>query len=173
MLPVNNLFIHFLYKYPSFLPSSLPPFFFSSLSLLYFFSLPDVLICLGCYNKNTTNWVALKNKFTSHNSEGWNSKIRVSGWILFQACRQQPSLMDLFQRGGKGYLLSSPLKALLDFLGLLDSGPRRKDQWPYKRLSQTCLWVSKSLQWRHGLTVACQGVRDTDSSSPGRCGMLA
>ena len=52
-------------------------------------------------------------------------------------------------------------------------GPRRKEQWPHKRVSQTCLWVSWSLQQRHGLTVACWGVRGTDYNSPGGCGVLA
>ena len=32
-------------------------------------------------------------------------------------------------------------------------GPRRKEQWPHKRWTQTCLWVSRSLQWRCGLVV--------------------
>ena len=27
-------------------------------------------------------------------------------------------------------------------------GPRRKEQWPHKRLIQTCLWVSRSLRQR-------------------------
>ena len=27
-------------------------------------------------------------------------------------------------------------------------GPRRKEQWPHKRLTQTCPWVSRSLWWR-------------------------
>ena len=52
-------------------------------------------------------------------------------------------------------------------------GPRRKEQWPHKRVSQTCLWVSWSLQQRHGLTVACWGVRGTDHNSPGGHGVLA
>ena len=34
-------------------------------------------------------------------------------------------------------------------------GPRRKEQWPHKRLTQTCLWVSRSLWQRHGSVVAC------------------
>ena len=38
---------------------------------------------------------------------------------------------------------------------LCASGPRRKEQWPHKRLTQTCLWVSRSLQGRCRLTVAC------------------
>ena len=45
-------------------------------------------------------------------------------------------------------------------------GPRRKQQWPYRRLSQTFLWVSRSLWQRHGLTLACCGVRSTESNSP-------
>ena len=44
---------------------------------------------------------------------------------------------------------------------------RRKEQWPHKRLSQTCLRVSRSLQQRHGLTVACRGVRGTEYNSRG------
>ena len=31
-------------------------------------------------------------------------------------------------------------------------GHRRKKQWPHKRKSQTCLWMSRSLWRRHGLT---------------------
>ena len=34
-------------------------------------------------------------------------------------------------------------------------GPRRKEQWPHKRLTQTCLWMFRSLQERSGLVVAC------------------
>ena len=45
---------------------------------------------------------------------------------------------------------------------LCTPGPRRKEQGPHKRLTQTCPWVSRSLRWRHGSTVACCKVRDTD-----------
>ena len=34
-------------------------------------------------------------------------------------------------------------------------GLRRKEQWPHKRPTQTCLWVSRSLWWRRGSAVAC------------------
>ena len=44
-------------------------------------------------------------------------------------------------------------------------GPRRKEQWPHKRLSQACLWVSGSLQWRRGLVVACWWAGGTECSS--------
>ena len=48
---------------------------------------------------------------------------------------------------------------------LCASGPMRKEQWPYKRLTQTCLWVSRSIQQRRGLVVACCRVRSTECSS--------
>ena len=38
---------------------------------------------------------------------------------------------------------------------LCTPGPRRKEQWPYKRLTQTCPWVSRSLWRRCGSAVAC------------------
>ena len=44
-------------------------------------------------------------------------------------------------------------------------GPKRKEQWPYKRLTQTCLWVPRSLQGRHGSVVACCRVGVTECSS--------
>ena len=44
-------------------------------------------------------------------------------------------------------------------------GPRRKEQWPHKRLTQTCPRVSRSLQQRHGSVVACCRVRGTECSS--------
>ena len=34
-------------------------------------------------------------------------------------------------------------------------GPRRKEQWPHKRLTQTCPGVSRSLQQKRGSVVAC------------------
>ena len=39
-------------------------------------------------------------------------------------------------------------------------------QWPHKRLSQTCLWMSRSLWRKCGSTVACLGVRGTDWNNP-------
>ena len=43
--------------------------------------------------------------------------------------------------------------------------PRRKEQWPHKRPTQTSLWMSKSLWWRHGSVVARCRVRSTECSS--------
>ena len=48
---------------------------------------------------------------------------------------------------------------------LCTPGPRRKEQWPHKRLSQTCPWVSRSVWWRRGSAVACCRVRGTECSS--------
>ena len=48
---------------------------------------------------------------------------------------------------------------------LCTPGPRRKEQWPHKRLTQTCPWVSRSVQQRRGSAVACCRVRGTECSS--------
>ena len=43
---------------------------------------PTVLVRSGCYNKNTTDWVADKQKkFIFPGSGGWNFKIRVPAWL--------------------------------------------------------------------------------------------
>ena len=39
---------------------------------------------------------------------------------------------------------------------------KRKEQWPHRRLIQTCPWVSKSPWWRPGSVVACCRVGDTE-----------
>ena len=48
---------------------------------------------------------------------------------------------------------------------LCTPGPRRKEQWPHRRLTQTYLWVSRSLRQRHGSAVACCRVGGTKCSS--------
>ena len=48
---------------------------------------------------------------------------------------------------------------------LCTPGPRRKEQWPHRRLTQNCLWVSRSLQWRHGSAVASCRVGGTECTS--------
>ena len=45
--------------------------------------------------------------------------------------------------------------------------PRTKEQWPHKRLTQTCPWVTRSLQWRYRLAVACCRAGGTECSSAG------
>ena len=44
-------------------------------------------------------------------------------------------------------------------------GPRRKEQWPHKRLTQTCPWVSRSLWQSCGSAVACCRVGGTGCSN--------
>ena len=41
------------------------------------------------------------------------------------------------------------------YLRLLLLLPAIWEQWPHKRLTQTCLWACRSLWWRHGSVVAC------------------
>ena len=43
--------------------------------------------------------------------------------------------------------------------------PKRKEQWPHKRLTQTCLWVSGSLWQRRRLAVAWCRAGGTECSS--------
>ena len=38
------------------------------------------------------------------------------------------------------------------------------EQWPHKRLTQTCLWVCRSLQQRCGLAVACYRATECGSA---------
>ena len=42
---------------------------------------------------------------------------------------------------------------------------RRKEQCLHRKLNQTCLWESRSLQQSCGLTAACWGVRSTEYNS--------
>ena len=47
----------------------------------------------------------------------------------------------------------------------LCAGSRRKEQWPHKRLTQTCPWGSRSLQQKCGSVVGCCRVGGTEYSS--------
>ena len=62
-------------------------------------------------------------------------------------------------------------KRLLEGTNKIQCAPehRAKEQWPQKRLNQTCLWVFEDLLQRCGMAVACHGDRDTGSSSPVGC----
>ena len=48
---------------------------------------------------------------------------------------------------------------------LCTPGPRRKEQWPHRRLTQTSPWMSRSLWQRCGLAVACCRVGGTEYSN--------
>ena len=50
---------------------------------------------------------------------------------------------------------------------LCTQGPRGKEHWPHRRLSQ--IYLSEGLLERHRLVMVCHGERSTGSSSPGRC----
>ena len=47
-------------------------------------------------------------------------------------------------------------------------GTRRKEEWPHKRLTHSCLWVSRSLQRRRASAVACcvNWIKDLLSMAP-------
>ena len=46
-----------------------------------------------------------------------------------------------------------------------EPGPKRKEQWPHKKMTQTCPWVSRSLWQRCGSAVAWLRVGVTECSS--------
>ena len=48
---------------------------------------------------------------------------------------------------------------------LCKQGPRRKERWPHKRLTQTLPVSVQEFPQRHGSTVACCRVRDTECGS--------
>ena len=73
----------------------------------------------------------------------------VSGLITLWQIERKPGISDRF------YILRL----------LCTLGPRRKEQWPHKRLTQTCPWVSRSLRQRRGSAVACCRGRGTECSS--------
>ena len=47
----------------------------------------------------------------------------------------------------------------------MHTGTQEKEQWPCKKLTQTCLWVSRSLWRRCGSAMACCRVRSIECSS--------
>ena len=73
----------------------------------------------------------------------------VSGLITLWQIERKPGISDRF------YILRL----------LCTLGPRRKEQWPHKRLTQTCPWVSRSLLQRRGSAVACCRGRGAECSS--------
>lgn len=84
--------------------------------LLVFRLLPNLLVHLGCCN-NTTGWVACEQqKFVSHSTGGWQSKIRVPAWLSFvsgegplQGCRLPTCWCFLIQSKRWGTLSLPPL----------------------------------------------------------------
>ena len=93
-----------------------------------------------------------------------NLRIKRRGW--------EPRGIWLWSSVGFDYRTSIGLgkQKLLEVTNktLCTPGLRKKEQWPHKRLSQTCLWVFGSLWQRCGSTAACFGVRDIDCLGPVR-----
>ena len=52
------------------------------------------------------------------------------------------------------------------------SGPRGKEQWPYRRLNQTYLLVLEGLLQRRGVAVPHRGDKDTGSRSSGKYSLV-
>ena len=83
------------------------------------------------------------------------------------AVEHQWDLITDFHRTGETEILGEHKQ------NLNAPAPKRKEQLSHKRLSQSFVSMFGSLRQRHGSTVACHGVRNTNNSSPQRCGMLA
>ena len=105
-------------------------------------------------------------------SQWWHPTI-LSSVVPFSSCLQsfptsRSSLMSqLFTSGGQniGASASAPVLPMNKYSGLISF----RIDWFDLAVQETCLWVSWSLWWKHGLTVACCRVRDTYYNSPGAC----
>ena len=120
-------------------------------------------------SRHPTNWRAITLKKFLHCCESSRAHKIVPNLGIWQTDWESQGIW-LWRRVGSDYRTYTGLgKQILEdtHKTLYAPGPRRKEQWPYKRLSQTCLWVSRSLQWRRGWTVTCHGVRGTNYNSPG------
>ena len=56
-------------------------------------------------------------------------------------------------------------QTMIEVMKIMVTSFKRMEQWPHKRLTQTCLWVSGILQQRHGSVVVCCRLGDTECSS--------
>ena len=65
-----------------------------------------------------------------------------------------------------GALASAPVLPMNNYSWLISF---RIDWFDLLAVQETCLWVSWSLRWKHGLTVACCRVRDTFTTVLGAC----
>ena len=98
---------------------------------------------------------------------------------IWGSCKGTENPPGIWQWRSVGFDYKAPTRLRKE--GLLEGknkplctpGLRRKEQGPHQWLSHTCLWVSESLWQRHGWTLACLGVRGTDSNSSGRCSKWA
>ena len=88
-------------------------------------------------------------------------------WMLNEKVKPTFSLSSFtfIKRFFSSSLLSAIRVVLSACLRLLLLLPAILEQWPHKKLTQTCLWASRSLWWRHGLAVACHSVGGTECGS--------
>ena len=71
-------------------------------------------------------------------------------WDPEFSCRWLFNEKTLVSGGKKGSRLLWENRLLEGTNKMCAPGPRRKKQWPHKRLTQSCLWVPRSLWWRCG-----------------------
>ena len=100
-------------------------------------------------------------------AEGWSTKQSDGNFGIILPCAEHYQNLNFpMSRKGAGVWRSLCLTLLEGTNKILCTpGPRRKEQRPHKRLTQTCPWVSKRLWWRRGSAVACCRVRGTECSS--------
>ena len=126
-------------------------------------------------SRGPTDWRTIIPKKFSHCCKSYRAHNRLPNLGIRRRDWEPPGNLTLeaseiwlqsFHRAGKQTLKGTNKT-------LCPPEPRRKEQGPHRRLSQTCLWMSRSLQWKRGSTVACHGVRDTEYNSPGGQGVPA
>ena len=110
------------------------------------------------YQRSSHTFAKVLGPTTDSQPEDLATGLRTSS--LWRPWLWRPVGFDYRSQAWGNRLLESPNKTLYA------PGPRRMEQWPHKRLSQTHLWVSRSLPWRPGSTVACHGIRGTEYNNP-------
>ena len=117
-----------------------------------------------------TNWRTIISRKFLHCCESSRAHKRFPKLGIWQGT-ENPHGIWLWRPVGFDYRTSTGLgnRLLQGTNKSLYIGPRRKEQWPYKRLSHTCLLVSRSLGQRHESTLTCHGVRNIEYNSAHIC----
>ena len=115
-----------------------------------------------------TNWKTIISKKLSHCYKSTRTHNRFPSLGIWQRDEKPQGICLWRPVGFDTELLQHWRNRLLEDTNktLFTPGPRRKEQWP-QRLSVACLWVCRSLQWWHGSTEACHGVRGTEYNNAG------
>ena len=126
-------------------------------------------------SRQLINWRTIIPKNFSHCCK---SSGHTTGFPTWESSKEIENPQGIWLRRPVGFDYSISTELGKQTLGgrkktLCPQEPRRKEQWPHKRLSQTSLWVSVSLGQRCGSTVHCREVRGTEYNSPGNCSLLA